>query len=291
VRAGGGGRAEGCGEESSARHARVQSTSTRGTRKVYSGAAARDQQHQHQQQEQQQAQQLNHQSSSSQYSPQPQLPQRAPHLYPSAPPPEPQPQLHPYPPGALQAQAPQYQMPFSTQPTQPPAPPFFNPYAPENAYNNNSSSNIQSHHLLQQQQQPQHYAPQPQPPPFYYHHNPPPPPSPFQPPPPYQQHPQQQQQQQPPPLPSTAAAAANREVARAERGVERDKRDAARRAFRRFDVDRSGFLDVGEFTSALTMLGVTIDFHDAMAIFALVDDDHNGSISEHEFVSHFLANY
>jgi len=65
----------------------------------------------------------------------------------------------------------------------------------------------------------------------------------------------------------------------------------ARSAFRQFDRDASGFLDVAEFVEALNTLGVRITFDDAMVVFALVDDNRNGRISEAEFVAHYLANY
>mmetsp|Transcript_11206 Transcript_11206/g.19139 ORF Transcript_11206/g.19139 Transcript_11206/m.19139 type:complete len:270 (+) Transcript_11206:97-906(+) len=137
---------------------------------------------------------------------------------------------------------------------------------------------------FQQQQQPQ---PQPQPPGNY----------PYQQPsfesqqqhgyqqPTYPQHQQQQQQYYPQTgqggPPQNAYAPANLD----------QSRERARQAFRQFDKDHSGYLDINEFLAAMNTLGVMMARDDALAVFALVDENKNQTISENEFLIHYISNY
>lgn len=51
-----------------------------------------------------------------------------------------------------------------------------------------------------------------------------------------------------------------------------------RHAFKKWDADGSGGLDVNEFTSALNSLGFSIDLESARALFGAFDIDGNGRI-------------
>ncbi|KAJ8906110.1 hypothetical protein NDN08_002609 [Rhodosorus marinus] len=117
-------------------------------------------------------------------------------------------------------------------------------------------------------QQPQQtYSRRPPPP----HHHPYPPP----PPPHHQAFP-------PPPPPG---------VGRGPVPPEGTKRERALAAFRAFDVDGNGSLDVNEFVRAMQTLGVHLQLADAMVVFSIVDTKKNSIISREEFVSHYEANY
>jgi len=74
-------------------------------------------------------------------------------------------------------------------------------------------------------------------------------------------------------------------------GSTEGKKTMARNAFRAFDVDRSGYLDINEFLRALESLGVLMQYNDALAVFAIVDDNRNSRISESEFLAFYVANY
>jgi len=87
----------------------------------------------------------------------------------------------------------------------------------------------------------------------------------------------------PPPLPAPAFRSAGSDAA--------ERRSAAGAAFRYFDRDMSGFLDVVEFYHALGALGAGVEYEDAVAVFAVVDSNGNGRVSESEFIEHFMANH
>lgn len=63
----------------------------------------------------------------------------------------------------------------------------------------------------------------------------------------------------------------------------------ARKAFHRYDVDGSGFLDVNEFAQAVKDLGLGTTLEDAEALFSMADDDGNGTMECEEFVQHCVA--
>lgn len=72
----------------------------------------------------------------------------------------------------------------------------------------------------------------------------------------------------------------------------RDKNMEARRAFRTYDRDQGGYIDKQEFLMCLHHLGHTqIAMADAMAIYAVVDENGNGRITENEFVNCYIANF
>ena len=50
-------------------------------------------------------------------------------------------------------------------------------------------------------------------------------------------------------------------------------------------------LQVMEYYSALMSLGHTMSLEDASVIFSLVDTNGNNSISESEFIDHYVQNY
>jgi len=128
----------------------------------------------------------------------------------------------------------------------------------------------------------------PQPPQQAYARRPPPPHQQGYPPPPHQQG-------YPPPAPPHHLAhppppprggAGGRAVP--PRGT---KRERALAAFRAFDLDGNGYLDVNEFIRAMQALGVHLQLADAMVVFSIVDTRKNSIISREEFVSHYEANY
>ncbi|KAA8495690.1 Visinin [Porphyridium purpureum] len=65
----------------------------------------------------------------------------------------------------------------------------------------------------------------------------------------------------------------------------------AQHAFRSFDRSQTGFLDLSEFLAALQLLHVNMSMVDAQVVFSIVDEDHNGRISEQEFVAYYQANF
>mmetsp|Transcript_6392 Transcript_6392/g.9097 ORF Transcript_6392/g.9097 Transcript_6392/m.9097 type:complete len:301 (-) Transcript_6392:1203-2105(-) len=69
------------------------------------------------------------------------------------------------------------------------------------------------------------------------------------------------------------------------------KREGAMAAFRAFDRDGNGHLDVNEFVRAMQALGVQMDLKDALVVFSIVDTKKNSVISREDFVSHYEANY
>lgn len=70
-----------------------------------------------------------------------------------------------------------------------------------------------------------------------------------------------------------------------------DKRAMARDAFMRFDTDRSGTIELGEFVNAMALLGATLTYEDAQCVFCVVDVDGDGRITLSEFTEHWVANY
>lgn len=70
-----------------------------------------------------------------------------------------------------------------------------------------------------------------------------------------------------------------------------EKKVAAETAFRLYDADKSGHIDMREFYNALVYLGLEITWPDAQAIFGLIDVDRNGYVTFQEFVQHYMANY
>ncbi len=59
---------------------------------------------------------------------------------------------------------------------------------------------------------------------------------------------------------------------------------AVRRAFRKFDEDGSGAIDVGELQALLAELGAEFTPLEVAEVMRLVDTDNSGVISEQEFV-------
>jgi Ca2+-binding EF-hand superfamily protein len=64
--------------------------------------------------------------------------------------------------------------------------------------------------------------------------------------------------------------------------------DAARQAFRKYDDDGNGWLDVNEFMHAMKDLGLGTTFEDAENLFSMVDEDGSGTMEEEEFVQHCM---
>lgn len=69
------------------------------------------------------------------------------------------------------------------------------------------------------------------------------------------------------------------------------KKEQARQAFQQFDTDRSGFIDMNEFSQAMRMLGFNGTQDDIACIFCVVDLDGDGQIRENEFVEHWELNH
>lgn len=68
-----------------------------------------------------------------------------------------------------------------------------------------------------------------------------------------------------------------------------DAESRARLAFRRYDKDANGWLDVNEFLQAIRDLGLGTTLEDAEQLFSMVDEDGSGTMDENEFVSHCLS--
>ena len=47
-------------------------------------------------------------------------------------------------------------------------------------------------------------------------------------------------------------------------------------ACRRFDLDRSGTIEIGEFVNATAQLGANLSYEDAQCVFCVVDMDGDG---------------
>jgi len=58
-----------------------------------------------------------------------------------------------------------------------------------------------------------------------------------------------------------------------------------------YDADKSGHIDTREFFQALQYLGLPITWENAMQVFAVIDTDRSGWLSEQEFINHYMANY
>lgn len=69
---------------------------------------------------------------------------------------------------------------------------------------------------------------------------------------------------------------------------ERDARGAATGTFDRFDVDRSGYLDLQEFMDALRALHLSITYHQALECFIRCDANEDGRIGKEEFVNVYI---
>jgi|EP01047_Picozoa_sp_COSAG01_P058666 Ca2+-binding EF-hand superfamily protein len=46
-----------------------------------------------------------------------------------------------------------------------------------------------------------------------------------------------------------------------------------------------------EFYQSLRYLGLQISEADAQAVFTIIDSDGNGTLSQQEFIEHYVANY
>lgn len=64
----------------------------------------------------------------------------------------------------------------------------------------------------------------------------------------------------------------------------------ASQIFRTFDLNHSGSLDYFEWRNAMNALGYYMTDFDAARLFAMIDRDHSGRISEREFCE-FWVNY
>ncbi|KAI0559470.1 hypothetical protein FGB62_149g013 [Gracilaria domingensis] len=66
--------------------------------------------------------------------------------------------------------------------------------------------------------------------------------------------------------------------------VRKEAMQEARNMFKKFDVDDGGYLDLQEFMDAFRALKLAITYHEAMACFAMADQNEDGRISEEEFM-------
>jgi Ca2+-binding EF-hand superfamily protein len=57
--------------------------------------------------------------------------------------------------------------------------------------------------------------------------------------------------------------------------------------FRRFDMNRSGMMEYNEWMMAMSALGYMMNPMDAPRLFAMIDRDRSGRISEREFVEYW----
>eukprot|EP00898_Chlorokybus_atmophyticus_P002652 jgi/Chlat1/3388/Chrsp23S03731 len=74
-------------------------------------------------------------------------------------------------------------------------------------------------------------------------------------------------------------------------GNRSNKLEEAAAAFRLYDTDFSGCLSFGEFVAALQYMGLKISIPDAQAIYATIDVNSDGEISQKEFVECYMANF
>lgn len=59
-------------------------------------------------------------------------------------------------------------------------------------------------------------------------------------------------------------------------------------AFKDFDVDKGGYLDLHEFMDALRALRLTITYHEAIDCFLRCDENEDGRITEAEFTKIYI---
>jgi len=74
-------------------------------------------------------------------------------------------------------------------------------------------------------------------------------------------------------------------------GPPQGKAQQAQQAFQRFDTDRSGTIEIGEFMNAMAMLGNHMAPADAQCIFMCVDSDGDGRVTLQEFTQHWVLNH
>ena len=60
-----------------------------------------------------------------------------------------------------------------------------------------------------------------------------------------------------------------------------------RDAFRHYDTDKDGFIDVKELRLAASRAGIHLDNDELQRLMLMIDEDRNGQISSSEFMNHF----
>mmetsp|Transcript_105308 Transcript_105308/g.181629 ORF Transcript_105308/g.181629 Transcript_105308/m.181629 type:complete len:362 (-) Transcript_105308:211-1296(-) len=74
-------------------------------------------------------------------------------------------------------------------------------------------------------------------------------------------------------------------------GVPEEEEEKAVLAFRQYDTDHNGFLDIYEFMAAMKALGFGTTYKDAQELFEGIDQDQGGAIEEAEFVNYYLGHF